>query len=83
MIGVFVSVGVLGLLVLKGMRRQAASAKGEADERKRLDDLKARKRVTLDEAEDALVLGRRFKDGEAVRRFTPIVSELRKKRVSI
>lgn len=77
------SVGAVGLLVWRGMKRSLAPVKDESSEREKLMELKAKGRWTLDEAEDGLVLARRYGDGAAAAKFSKIVVELRKRRAKI
>jgi hypothetical protein len=83
MIGLVVSIGAVGLLVWSGMKRALAPAKSEASDRNKLARLKAQGRWTMDEAEDGLVLARRYGDATAAKKFAAVVSELRKRRVKI
>ena len=53
------------------------------DERMKLERLKLRKVLTLDEAEDGLVLARRYGDKNAEVRFRIEVLKLKKKRMPI
>lgn len=83
MLGLLVSIGAVGLLVWRGMKRSLAPAESDAGERKKLAQLKAKSRLALDEAEDGLVLARRYNDAAAVKTFARAVSDLRKRRVKI
>lgn len=81
--GVVLALGALFALVYTGMKRSLDPAKNEASERSKLRGLKAKKRLTLDDAEDGLVLARRYQDAAAVKWFGTAVAELKKRRVKI
>jgi hypothetical protein len=83
LLGLVVSIGAVGLLVWRGMKRSLAPAESDVGERKRLASLKAKRRWKLDEAEDGLVLARRYNDAAAAKKFSVAVAELRKRRVKI
>lgn len=83
MLGLVVSIGAVGLLVWRGMRRSLGPAESETGERKKLASLKAKGRWKLDEAEDGLVLARRYNDAAAAKTFAVAVAALRKRRVKI
>lgn len=83
MLGLVVSIGAVGLLVWRGMKRSLAPAQDESGDRKKLAALKAKGRWKLDEAEDGLVLARRYNDAAAAKVFAVAVATLRKRRVRI
>jgi hypothetical protein len=77
------AVGGVLLLLWRGMNRALAPVAKETSERNKLATLKAAKRLTLDQAEDGLVLARRYGDVAAGKWFGTAVVELRKRRVRI
>lgn len=83
MLGLVVSIGAVGLLVWRGMRRSLASSDSETSDRKKLAVLKAQGRWKLDEAEDGYVLARRYGDAVSAKKFAVAIVELRKRRVKI
>lgn len=83
MVGIVLALGAVAALVYTGMKRSLDPAKDEASERSKLRALKAKKRLVLDEAEDGLVLARRYGDAAAAKWFGTAVAELKKRRVRI
>jgi hypothetical protein len=72
-------VGLVGLAV----DRATGPSRTALSEREKFELLKLRKMFMLDEAEDGLVLARRFGDKNAQVRFGIEVNRLRKKRAPI
>jgi len=70
----------VGSLVAMAVRQAVGPSHKMLVERERFEELKAKPRVTLDEAEDGLVLARRFGDKKSEVRFGIEVRRLRKLR---
>ena len=83
MAGAILAVGAVLVFIRWGMKRALDPARSEDDERRKLRELRAKKRLTLDQAEDGLVLARRYSDAAAVAWFKTAVEELKKRRVKI
>lgn len=76
-------IGAIAGLVGYAIRRATGPSTKPLDERYKLERLKMRKVLTLDEAEDGLVLARRYNDAKARVRFQIEVGRLRKKRTPV
>lgn len=79
---------LLGLAAVTGLVSLAIDkvtgpSKKPTVERDKLERLKRKHALTLNEAEDGLVLARRYRDRKAEVRFAIEVGRLRKKRVPI
>lgn len=83
MLPILFALGFVGSLVALAIKDTADPAIKPAWEINRLKQLKARGKWNLDQAEDTLTLAKRYKDGEAEKKFTRIVALLRAKRVKI
>jgi hypothetical protein len=77
------AVGAVVLLLWRGLTRTLGPSLKETSERDKLEKLKALPRLNVDQAEDGLVLARRYGDKAGVERFAAAVVELRKRRVRI
>jgi len=73
----------VGSLVGAAIRRATGPSHKVEVEREKLDRLKTRQHLSLDEAEDGVVLARRFGDKKSEVRFAMLVQKLRKKRVLV
>lgn len=83
MLPVILATGGIVFLLWRGVKRSLDPTVNETAERNKLAGLKKAKRLTYDQAEDGLVLARRYGDDAAVRWFNTAVIELRKRRVRI
>lgn len=83
MFPLLVGLAAVGGLVSMAIRRAIGPAKKPMLEREKLEVLKMKPRVTLDEAEDGLVLARRYGDRKAEVRFAIDVRRLRKLRPTV
>lgn len=83
MLPVLLAVGALAGLLWRGVKRTLDPTIKEDAERKRLKDLRGQGVLNIDQAEDGLVLARRYGDATAAERFRAAVVELRKRRVRI
>lgn len=83
MFQLILALSAVGLLVGKAIMKAAGPSTKPLDERYKLERLKLRKVITLDEAEDGLVLARRYNDKGAMVRFQIEISKLKKKRMPI
>jgi hypothetical protein len=83
MFGLLFAVSLVGGLVGYAIRRTTGPSTKPADERMKLERLKMRKVLTLDEAEDGLVLARRYGDKSSEVRFRIEALKLKKKRMPI
>jgi hypothetical protein len=70
-------------LVGYAIRRSTGPSTKPMDERMKLERLKLRRVLTLDEAEDGLALARRYGDKSSEVRFRIEVLKLKKKRMPI
>jgi hypothetical protein len=83
MFGLFLAIsGVCGL-VGYAIRRSTGPSQKPLDERIKLERLKLRQVLTLDEAEDGLVLARRYGDKSSEVRFRIEVLKLKKRRLLV
>jgi hypothetical protein len=80
MFPILFGLGAIAGLVGYAIRRATGPSTKPLDERYKLERLKMRKVLTLDEAEDGLVLARRYGDRKAQLRFQIEVIRLRKLR---
>jgi hypothetical protein len=76
-------IAAVGGLVGLAIKKVAGPAKKPLVEREKLERLKGKHRLTLDEAEDGLVLARRYSDTKAEVHFAIEVGRLRKNRIPI
>jgi hypothetical protein len=83
MFPLLLAVGAVVGLVGYAIRKSTGPSTKPGDERVRLERLKLRKILTLDEAEDGLVLARRFGDAGSEAKFRIEISRLKKKRIPI
>lgn len=83
MIPLFLAVGAVAGLVGYAIRRSTGPSTKPMDERMKLERLKLRKVLTLDEAEDGLALARRYGDKATEVKFRIEVIKLKKKRIRI
>ena len=80
MFPLLVGLAAVGALVGSAIRRVTGPSKREEAERTKFEKLLMKPHPTLDEAEDGLVLARRYGDRRAQVRFSMLVQKLRKKR---
>lgn len=83
MFPLLIGLAAVGTLVGSAIRRATGPSKREEAERIKFEKLLMKQNPTLDEAEDGLVLARRFGDKRAQVRFAMIVGKLRKRRTRI
>lgn len=83
MIPLVFAIGLVSGLVGYAIRRTTGPSTKPMDERMKLGRLKLRKVLTLDEAEDGLVLARRYGDKSAEVKFRIEVLKLKKRRPPI
>lgn len=82
------ALGAVVGLVAYAVNKATAPAEKPRAERDRLEALKRKGTpqtgfLSLDEAEDGLVLARRFGDGKAALKFSAVIARLRPRRVKI
>lgn len=78
-LGIGAIIGLVSFAVTRGARPERV----DKAERTRLEHLKLRRILSLDDAEDGLVLARRYGDGEAGKKFAAELSVLKSKRPKI
>lgn len=85
MLAALLALGTVGGLVLLAWRGVSTEHLSVAFQKKKLVTLaqKPTAKLTLDEAEDGLVLARRFKQKELAKKFATIVADKRKRRVAV
>ncbi len=83
MVPLLIGLAAVGGLVGMAIKRALGPAKKPLAEREKLEALKMKRLLSLDQAEDGLVLARRYGDRKAEVRFAIEVRKLRKKRVPI
>lgn len=83
MLPILAGLGFIAGLLAYSARKGGVAARRVADERRKLAELRVRPRLTLDEAEDGLVLARKFGDNVAVGRFGREIAKLRATRPPI
>ena len=83
MFGLLLAIGAVSSLVGYAIRRSTGPSTKPMDERMKLERLKLRKVLTLDDAEDGLVLARRYGDKSSEVRFRIEVLKLKKRRPPI
>lgn len=83
MFPLLLAVSAVAGLVGYAIRRSTGPAQKPMDERMKLERLKLVERLTLDEAEDGLVLARRYGDKGAEVKFRVEVLRLKKKRMLV
>lgn len=83
MFPLLLAIGAVSGLVGYAIRRSTGPSTKPMDERMKLERLKLRKVLTLDDAEDGLVLARRYGDKSSEVRFRIEVLKLKKKRIRI
>jgi hypothetical protein len=83
MLPVGLAVGAVVLLLWRGVKRSLDPTIKEDAERAKLKKLRSQAVLNIDQAEDGLVLARRYHDATAAQRFQAAVVELRKRRVRI
>lgn len=83
MLPLFISIAAVASLVGYAIKRGGRSAYKEEDERKKLAHLEMRTVLTLDEAEDGLVLSRKYGHAESQRKFGAAVTRLKKNRPKV
>jgi hypothetical protein len=83
MLPLLIGLAAVGGLVKIAIDKVTGPSKKPYVEQQKLESLKAKRTLTLNEAEDGLVLARRYRDKKAEVRFAIEVGKLRKKRVPI
>jgi hypothetical protein len=83
MFPLILAIGAVAGLVGYGIRRSTGPSTKPMDERMKLERLKMRQILTLDEAEDGLALARRYGDKRSEVRFKIEVLKLKKRRMPI
>lgn len=83
MLPVGLAIGAVALLLWRGVKRALDPTVKENAERAKLVELKRLAALNIDQAEDGLVLARRYGDKAGVERFAAAVVALRKRRVRI